>query len=60
MWKSCLANVQTDDLLKVLRIIPSAYLFVIQECYVQTTAREYAKMYAAEAEHLEGFGEVPE
>ncbi|NXW85093.1 ALPK2 kinase, partial [Alopecoenas beccarii] len=30
------------------------------ECYVQTTAREYAKMYAAEAEQLEGFGEVPE
>ncbi|NXY47622.1 ALPK2 kinase, partial [Ceuthmochares aereus] len=34
--------------------------FVIQECYVQNTAREYAKIYAAEAELLEGFGEVPE
>ncbi|NWR78264.1 ALPK2 kinase, partial [Centropus unirufus] len=33
---------------------------VIQECYVQNTAREYAKIYAAEAELLEGFGEVPE
>ncbi|NXX67513.1 ALPK2 kinase, partial [Spizella passerina] len=33
---------------------------VIQECYVQNTAREYAKLYAAEAEPLEGFGEVPE
>ncbi|NXW55688.1 ALPK2 kinase, partial [Eurystomus gularis] len=33
---------------------------VIQECYVQNTAREYAKIYAAEAEPLEGFGEVPE
>ncbi|KFQ82613.1 Alpha-protein kinase 2, partial [Phaethon lepturus] len=30
------------------------------ECYVQNTAREYAKIYAAEAETLEGFGEVPE
>ncbi|NXN33201.1 ALPK2 kinase, partial [Nycticryphes semicollaris] len=34
--------------------------FVIQECCVQNTAREYAKIYAAEAEPLEGFGEVPE
>ncbi|NWS90141.1 ALPK2 kinase, partial [Toxostoma redivivum] len=33
---------------------------VTQECYVQNTAREYAKLYAAEAEPLEGFGEVPE
>ncbi|KFW03808.1 Alpha-protein kinase 2, partial [Eurypyga helias] len=30
------------------------------ECYVQNTAREYAKIYAAEAKPLEGFGEVPE
>ncbi|NXA34659.1 ALPK2 kinase, partial [Eudromia elegans] len=30
------------------------------ECYVQNMAREYAKIYAAEAEPLEGFGEVPE
>lgn len=33
---------------------------VLQECHVQNTAREYAKLYAAEAEPLEGFGEVPE
>ncbi|NXG43830.1 ALPK2 kinase, partial [Psilopogon haemacephalus] len=32
----------------------------MQECYVQNTAREYAKIYAAEADSLEGFGEVPE
>ncbi|NWR39695.1 ALPK2 kinase, partial [Tachuris rubrigastra] len=34
--------------------------FVAQECCVQNAAREYAKLYAAEAETLEGFGEVPE
>ncbi|NXP25912.1 ALPK2 kinase, partial [Scytalopus superciliaris] len=32
----------------------------VQECQVQNAAREYAKLYAAEAESLEGFGEVPE
>ncbi|KAL2296314.1 hypothetical protein Nmel_007558 [Mimus melanotis] len=36
------------------------YSLALQECYVQNTAREYAKLYAAEAEPLEGFGEVPE
>ncbi|XP_056369871.1 alpha-protein kinase 2 [Oenanthe melanoleuca] len=36
------------------------YTLALQECYVQNTAREYAKLYAAEAEPLEGFGEVPE
>lgn len=58
--KSCLGNIQTADLLSVLNNILYGYLFVIQECYVQNTAREYAKIYAAEAEPLEGFGEVPE
>ncbi|NWR53782.1 ALPK2 kinase, partial [Regulus satrapa] len=32
----------------------------VQECQVQNTARELAKLYATEAEALEGFGEVPE
>ncbi|XP_065513507.1 alpha-protein kinase 2 isoform X3 [Caloenas nicobarica] len=41
-------------------LVQKNYRLALQECYVQTTAREYAKMYAAEAEHLEGFGEVPE
>lgn len=35
-------------------------VWVVQECYVQNTARYYAKIYAAEAQPLEGFGEVPE
>ncbi|XP_021235801.1 alpha-protein kinase 2 isoform X2 [Numida meleagris] len=43
-----------DDLLQ------RNYKLALQECYVQNTAREYAKIYAAEAEPLEGFGEVPE
>ncbi|NWT06525.1 ALPK2 kinase, partial [Mionectes macconnelli] len=34
--------------------------FATQECCVQNAAREYARRYAAEAETLEGFGEVPE
>ncbi|XP_040277006.1 alpha-protein kinase 2 [Bufo bufo] len=36
------------------------YKLAVQECYVQNTAREYAKIYAAEAEQLEEFGNVPE
>nr|XP_034956436.1 alpha-protein kinase 2 isoform X2 [Zootoca vivipara] len=36
------------------------YKLALQECYVQNTAREYAKIYAAETKPLEGFGEVPE
>ncbi|KAM6392148.1 alpha-protein kinase 2 [Rhynochetos jubatus] len=44
----------TDDL------VQRNYKLALQECYVQNTAREYAKIYAAEAEPLEGFGEVPE
>ncbi|XP_070792073.1 alpha-protein kinase 2 [Pituophis catenifer annectens] len=36
------------------------YKLALQECYVQNTAREYAKIYAAETQPLEGFGEVPE
>ncbi|ERE82917.1 alpha-protein kinase 2-like protein [Cricetulus griseus] len=35
-------------------------IWLLQECYVQNTARYYAKIYAAEAQPLEGFGEVPE
>ncbi|XP_075596775.1 alpha-protein kinase 2 [Balearica regulorum gibbericeps] len=41
-------------------LIQKNYKLALQECYVQNTAREYAKIYAAEAEPLEGFGEVPE
>lgn len=55
-----LCSFQTDDLLSVSSNIPIGMSVVTQECYVQNTAREYAKLYAAEAEPLEGFGEVPE
>ncbi|XP_015703666.1 alpha-protein kinase 2 [Coturnix japonica] len=41
-------------------LVQRNYKLALQECYVQNTAREYAKIYAAEAEPLEGFGEVPE
>ncbi|OWK51156.1 Alpha-protein kinase 2 [Lonchura striata] len=41
-------------------LLQKNYTLALQECYVQNTAREYAKLYAAEAEPLEGFGEVPE
>ncbi|XP_069736350.1 alpha-protein kinase 2 [Phaenicophaeus curvirostris] len=41
-------------------LVQKNYKLALQECYVQNTAREYAKIYAAEAELLEGFGEVPE
>nr|XP_009664369.1 PREDICTED: alpha-protein kinase 2 [Struthio camelus australis]XP_009664371.1 PREDICTED: alpha-protein kinase 2 [Struthio camelus australis] len=41
-------------------LVQKNYRLALQECYVQNTAREYAKIYAAEAEPLEGFGEVPE
>ncbi|ELK11077.1 Alpha-protein kinase 2 [Pteropus alecto] len=41
-------------------LIQRNYKLAAQECYVQNTARCYAKIYAAEAQPLEGFGEVPE
>ncbi|XP_065603140.1 alpha-protein kinase 2 [Cyrtonyx montezumae] len=41
-------------------LVQRNYKLALQECYVQNTAREYAKIYAAEAEPLEGFGEAPE
>ncbi|XP_021094893.1 alpha-protein kinase 2 isoform X1 [Heterocephalus glaber] len=41
-------------------LIQRNYKLAAQECYVQNTARHYAKIYAAEAQPLEGFGEVPE
>ncbi|KAL8204045.1 UNVERIFIED_CONTAM: hypothetical protein K2H54_066350 [Gekko kuhli] len=41
-------------------LVTKNYKLAMQECYIQNTAREYAKIYAAEAEQLEGFGEVPE
>uniref|UniRef100_K7FSR3 Alpha-protein kinase 2 n=2 Tax=Pelodiscus sinensis TaxID=13735 RepID=K7FSR3_PELSI len=41
-------------------LVQKNYKLAMQECYVQNTAREYAKIYAAEAKALEGFGEVPE
>ncbi|XP_069076328.1 alpha-protein kinase 2 [Pleurodeles waltl] len=41
-------------------LVQRNYKLATQECYVQNTAREYAKMYAAEAEHLKDFGKVPE
>ncbi|XP_074851822.1 alpha-protein kinase 2 isoform X2 [Carettochelys insculpta] len=41
-------------------LVQKNYKLAMQECYVQNTAREYAKIYAAEAEALEGFGKVPE
>ncbi|XP_049756916.1 alpha-protein kinase 2 [Elephas maximus indicus] len=41
-------------------LIQRNYRLAAQECYVQNTARYYAKIYAAEAQPLEGFGEVPE
>lgn len=59
MGESC-PHIQTHDLLNVESSIPIGMSVVLQECHVQNTAREYAKLYAAEAEPLEGFGEVPE
>ncbi|KAJ6656112.1 hypothetical protein lerEdw1_004162 [Lerista edwardsae] len=41
-------------------LVKKNYKLALQECYVQNTAREYAKAYAAETKILEGFGEVPE
>ncbi|XP_037007898.2 alpha-protein kinase 2 [Artibeus jamaicensis] len=41
-------------------LVQRNYTLAVQECYVQNTARYYAKIYAAEAQPLEGFGEVPE
>uniref|UniRef100_A0A8C7E4M8 non-specific serine/threonine protein kinase n=1 Tax=Naja naja TaxID=35670 RepID=A0A8C7E4M8_NAJNA len=41
-------------------LVEKNYKLSLQECYVQNTAREYAKIYAAETQPLEGFGEVPE
>ncbi|XP_005875356.1 PREDICTED: alpha-protein kinase 2 [Myotis brandtii] len=41
-------------------LVQRNYNLAAQECYVQNTARHYAKIYAAEAQPLEGFGEVPE
>lgn len=41
-------------------LVQRNYKLATQECYVQNTARHYAKIYAAEAQPLEGFGEVPE
>ncbi|XP_068107369.1 alpha-protein kinase 2 isoform X3 [Hyperolius riggenbachi] len=41
-------------------LVQKNYKLAVQECYVQNTAREYAKIYAAEAEQLEDFGRVPE
>ncbi|KAF7243997.1 Alpha-protein kinase 2 [Varanus komodoensis] len=41
-------------------LVKKNYRLALQECYVQNTAREYAKIYAAETKPLEGFGEVPE
>ncbi|XP_004684073.1 PREDICTED: alpha-protein kinase 2 [Condylura cristata] len=41
-------------------LIQRNYKLAAQECYVQNTARYYAQIYAAEAQPLEGFGEVPE
>ncbi|XP_026569939.1 alpha-protein kinase 2 [Pseudonaja textilis] len=41
-------------------LVEKNYKLALQECYVQNTAREYAKIYAAETQSLEGFGEVPE
>ncbi|XP_053427792.1 alpha-protein kinase 2 isoform X2 [Nycticebus coucang] len=41
-------------------LIQRNYRLAVQECYVQNTARYYAKIYAAETKPLEGFGEVPE
>ncbi|KAG8456794.1 hypothetical protein GDO86_002542 [Hymenochirus boettgeri] len=41
-------------------LVQRNYKLAVQECYVQNTAREYAKIYAAEAEQLEEFGTVPE
>ncbi|XP_036890923.1 alpha-protein kinase 2 [Sturnira hondurensis] len=41
-------------------LVQRNYTLAAQECYVQNTARHYAKIYAAEAQPLEGFGEVPE
>ncbi|KAM4706441.1 alpha-protein kinase 2 isoform 1-T2 [Discoglossus pictus] len=41
-------------------LVQKNYKLAVQECHVQNTAREYAKIYAAEAEQLEDFGIVPE
>ncbi|XP_061471412.1 alpha-protein kinase 2 isoform X2 [Rhineura floridana] len=41
-------------------LVKKNYKLALQECYVQNTAREYAKIYAVETKPLEGFGEVPE
>ncbi|OWK01654.1 ALPK2, partial [Cervus elaphus hippelaphus] len=40
-------------------LVQRNYRLAAQECYVQNTARHYAQIYAAEAQPLEGFGEVP-
>ncbi|XP_077319047.1 alpha-protein kinase 2 isoform X2 [Lithobates pipiens] len=41
-------------------LVQKNYKLAVQECHVQNTAREYAKIYAAEAEELKEFGTVPE
>ncbi|XP_053304149.1 alpha-protein kinase 2 [Spea bombifrons] len=41
-------------------LVQKNYKLAVQECYVQNTAREYAKIYAEEAGQLEAFGKVPE
>ncbi|XP_077203000.1 alpha-protein kinase 2 [Paroedura picta] len=41
-------------------LVKKNYKLAMQECCIQNTAREYAKIYASEAEQFEGFGEVPE
>ncbi|MEE6457918.1 hypothetical protein FKM82_000101 [Ascaphus truei] len=41
-------------------LVQRNYKLAVQECHVQNTAREYAKIYASEAEQFEHFGKVPE
>lgn len=36
------------------------FMYILQECYVQNTAREYIKAYTHVAKSAESFGEVPE
>ncbi|XP_038646518.1 alpha-protein kinase 2 isoform X1 [Scyliorhinus canicula] len=41
-------------------LIKQNYMLAVQECHVQTAARQYGNMFSAEGTLLEGFGEAPE
>ncbi|XP_048459279.1 alpha-protein kinase 2 [Rhincodon typus] len=41
-------------------LIKQNYVLAVQECHVQSAARQYGNMFSAEGTLLEGFGEAPE